>query len=369
MTVTSLPAIRQRLSDACLTLLRIPSVTGNEAAIARHFERWAADLTHLGRDEVVRHGNGLLIGTPDDNRPCVALVGHIDTVPGHESDAAPHQDGDRIVGLGASDMKASLAVMQVLFEQQNLAALPFCLMLVLYDREEGAYNDNGLQPLLDRFDVLREIDLAIAMEPTDNTLQLGCMGGIHARITFRGKAAHSGRPWQGENAIHKAGPFLTELRNRPLRDVDVEGLIFREAASITMAHGGRARNVIPDRFELNLNYRYAPVTPIQQTTEGVIHEIRRIAHGAEVEIIDIAPPGPVPVNNPILEHLQTLAQLPVLPKQAWTDVARLAAHGIDAVNFGPGMGAQAHQAGEWVSLDAMVTAYELLARALSMPLG
>ena len=60
--------------------------------------------------------------------------------------------------------------------------------------------------------------------------------------------------------------------------------------------------------------------------------------------------------------------LKVQPKQAWTDVARLAAHGIDAVNYGPGMGAQAHQAGEWISLDAMCHAYETLVRILTVPL-
>lgn len=361
--------VRPRLAEACLELLRIPSVTGDEAAIAKHLESWAVRASSFGRDDILRHGNGLIVGTPDGRRPCVALVGHTDTVPPHQGDAGPHQDDDRIVGLGATDMKGSIAVMQLLCESLDLEALPFNLMLVLYDREEGAYANNGLQPLLDKYELLRDIDLAIAMEPTDNTLQLGCMGGIHARVVFHGKAAHSGRPWQGENAIHKAGPFLTELHRRPFREVEVEGLTFREAASVTMAQGGRARNIIPERFELNLNYRFAPVGSADAATDAALQEIQRLTQGAaEVEIVDIAPPGPVPMRNPILEHLQTLTGLPVQPKQAWTDVARLAAHGIDAINFGPGFGAQAHQAGEWISLDAMVQAYEVLARLLTVPL-
>jgi succinyl-diaminopimelate desuccinylase len=203
------------------------------------------------------------------------------------------------------------------------------------------------------------------MEPTDNTLQLGCMGALQARVVFHGKAAHSARPWQGDNAIHKAGPFLASLMQRPHREVNVKGLVFREAVSVTLASGGRARNVIPERFELNLNVRFAPV---EGATDAAIAEARRLAEGAEVEITDVSPPGPIPENNPILEHLQRLARLPVEPKQAWTDVARLAAFGIDAINFGPGMGAQAHQAGEWISLDAMVRAYEVLRRVLTTPL-
>jgi succinyl-diaminopimelate desuccinylase len=338
--IAASPATRGRLAEACLELVRIPSVTGQEAQIASYLESWALAQSQLSRDDVLRHGNALLIGQPDSRRPCVALVGHMDTVPGHPQDQGPHQDGDKIIGLGASDMKGSIAVMQTLVETLHLEYLPFALMFVLYDREEGPYAENGLQPLLDQFEIMGSIDLAVAMEPTDNTLQLGCLGGIHARIVFPGKAAHSARPWQGENAIHKAGPLLSELLQKPPRDVHVGGLVFREAMGVTLAKGGHARNIVPDRFELNLNYRFAPVQPITQTVERAINEVKRIAPGGEVEIVDVAPPGPVPMDNPILEHIQAHAQLKVEPKQAWTDVARLAAHGIDAVNFGPGSGAK-----------------------------
>ena len=92
------------------------------------------------------------------------------------------------------------------------------------------------------------------MEPTDNVVQVGCVGSVHATLRFLGRSAHSARPWQGENAIHRAGSFLAELASLPRREVKFDGFTFYEVFSVTRAQGGRARNVLPDLFELNLNY-------------------------------------------------------------------------------------------------------------------
>ncbi len=59
-------------------------------------------------------------------------------------------------------------------------------------------------PVFDRCPLSRTIDLALVMEPTDNAIQVGCLGNLDARVTVHGAAAHSARPWLGENAIHTA---------------------------------------------------------------------------------------------------------------------------------------------------------------------
>ncbi len=56
------------------------------------------------------------------------------------------------------------------------------------------------------------------------------------------------------------------------------------------------------------------------------------------------------------------------PKQAWTNVADFTTRGLDAVNFGPGHTALAHHPDEHVSIDALVTAYEVLHRFLTQPM-
>jgi succinyl-diaminopimelate desuccinylase len=192
---------------------------------------------------------------------------------------------------------------------------------------------------------------------------------MHARITFGGRAAHSARPWEGENAIHKAGGLLQRLYGLAPKETVVGGLVFRETMSVTVAKGGVARNVIPDRFELNLNYRFAPLGEPAAAVRAAQATVRALAPEAKVELVDVAPPGPVPIDNPIVDHLRQHGQLTIAAKEAWTDVGRLALYGIDAVNLGPGDPALAHQDQEQVEIDAMVKTHTLLAQSLRTPLA
>ncbi len=344
-------ALAQRLSDATLALCRVPSPTGQEARLCDAVAAWAASLSVPVR----RVGNALVVGRPPAGGPAIALAGHLDTVPDFPGDGPPRRAGGRIHGKGASDMKGGLAVAMALYEA--LAGRRRAPVLVFYDREEGPYSDNGLDPLF-ASGALPELDLAICLEPTANALSPGCVGSVHATVRYRGKSAHSARPWEGKNAVHAAAPLLARLAASAPREVEVDGLTFREVASITRAAGGQARNVVPDLFELNLNYRFAPGKPLDHAQADVR---ALVGDGAEIEFTDLAPGGPVCLGNPVVRRLRE-AVARVEPKQAWTDVARFAARGIDAVNFGPGEPSQAHQVDEWADADALVAAYRILER-------
>jgi succinyl-diaminopimelate desuccinylase len=287
-------------------------------------------------------------------------VGHTDTVPPKAGEAPPRRDGQRIYGLGSSDMKGGLAVMLALAERLPFAALPVDVGFVFYDREEGPWSDSGLGPALDATPWLRDAALAFCLEPSDNEVQVGCLGTMHARVIFHGRAAHSARPWQGDNAIHAAGPLLVKLGARAPRDLDCGGHRFREVMSATLAQGGRARNVIPDRFEINVNFRFAP----GRSLDDAEAELRAFAAPAEVEITERAPSGRVVTDNPLLARFLAQNGNRVTAKQAWTDVARLSAAGIDAVNLGPGLSAQAHQAGEYAEIDLLHASYRQFDRFL-----
>ncbi|MGC4120887.1 MAG: succinyl-diaminopimelate desuccinylase [Myxococcales bacterium] len=351
-------ALATRLAERTLELCRIPSVTGDEKLIADHVEAWAR--ARFGQN-VLRIGHSIVAGKLDDPRPTILLVGHLDTVPAHPGEKPARIEGDQVFGLGSSDMKSGDAVMMALAEDLELAKLPCNLALVFYDREEGPFAENGLGPVLEQVPQLKKSALAFALESTDGEVQVGCVGSLQAKVTFRGKSAHSARPWQGENAIHKSAPFLAEMAARQRRRVEIDGYEFFEVASLTLASAGRARNIVPETFELNLNYRFAPGKSEAQAEQ----EVREMVAGrADVEIVDRAMAGRVCAGNPHLKRFLAVTGAKSSSKQAWTDVARLAAVGIDAVNFGPGLTSQAHQAGEHVGMDGLEDAYLKLRKFL-----
>ena len=352
------------LAELTRDLCALPSETGQEEAIADHLVAWlareapAARVDRLGHSVVAR-----VSGAPGE--PWVMLVGHIDTVPAAPDQEVTIRDG-QVYGCGASDMKGAVAVMlDLVARAANSAVRPGRpgALFVFYDREEGPISESTMPALLDSGLLPESIDLALCLEPTDLRIEAGCVGGLHARVTVHGKRAHSARPWQGTNAIIRAIPLLERLARWEPRPVEVGGLVFREVVSPTTARTTNGRNVVPDRFELNLNMRFAP----DREASEAIRELEDFV-GAEgtVEIIDIAPPGKVVTEVPRLVAWARHFGLTFEAKQAWTDVAQLSSRGIPAANFGPGLTAQAHQAGEHVPVANLARAWEMLARLLGL---
>jgi succinyl-diaminopimelate desuccinylase len=288
-------------------------------------------------------------------KPLVLLSGHTDTVPAQGNIPGRIADG-AVHGLGASDMKGGLAVMIELAAWASGADLGYDLGLLFFPREEIGPEWNPLPGVFEATPVVDESALVICLEPTDNTLQLGCLGNINARVVFEGRPAHSARPWLGVNAIKLALEGLRPvLESEPL-DVDVEGLVFREVVSVTQIDDcGNATNVIPGRVEATLNYRFAP----NRTLEQAEAHLRELV-GAPLEIVQAAPAAPVAMRSPLVGRLREIGGLEVQPKQAWTNVADFAARGLDALNFGPGATRYAHTSDELVDMTELARCYDAL---------
>jgi succinyl-diaminopimelate desuccinylase len=338
------------LLETLIEIVEIPSVTGSEEELCAWLEN-----RYDGRYPLKRIGKSLVVGQPGRDVNFTALYGHTDTVP-VQGDPSPRIDGDRLVGLGASDMKAGVAVMIELLDS-GIGEEDGSLVCVFYDAEEGPAADNGLEAVLDQAPWLINAEIAIVLEPTNLDLEIGCNGTLNANVIFKGSTAHSARPWRGENAITKAGEWLAALHTREPELVEIGDLHYREVFSVTEASGGIANNIIPGEFVINLNHRFPPIYSIDEA-EARLREVAGAAD--EVIVVDSAPPGSVDMDSEALQRLDRLVGRQRMAKQGWTDVARLTARGAVAVNYGPGEVPQAHQVNESVPIKNLDIVYGVL---------
>jgi succinyl-diaminopimelate desuccinylase len=262
-------------------------------------------------------------------------------------------------------MKGGLAVALELVRDLDLAVTSCDVALLLFGREELPAERNPLPALFADSALVHETTLAIVLEPTDLTIQAGCLGNVVARLTFHGTSGHAARPWLADSALERAARGLIPFFDQEPRTTVVNGLEFREVISVTRLHAGIADNVIPGEAVATLNLRYPPDREPAEA-EALLADL--VPDGSTLEIDSNAPPARV-VDSPAVRSLQRAGGLDVAPKQAWTNVADFTTRGLDAVNFGPGHTALAHHPDERVSVAALVTAYEVLSRFLTHPIG
>jgi succinyl-diaminopimelate desuccinylase len=337
------PADPDRLAARTLELVDVPSESRDEARLAAHVRDVLRDGGVPARDA----GDTCVVAGAET--PRLVLAGHLDTVPA-QGNRPGRRDADAVHGLGAADMKGALAVML------ELALAGVEAGYVFFGREELPVVESALTPLLVREPALRDAELAVVMEPTANRLQAGCVGNIMATLVAHGTSGHSARPWHADNAIHRLAEGIAAVAAQPYDEHVFAGLTFIEAMSVTTVRGGIAINVVPDRAEAQVNFRYAP----GRTPEDAEARLRAVCEPfGELTIDSNAPSGAVPAGGPLLERLR-VEDLGWEPKQAWTPVAEFAAVGVDAVNFGPGDPRYAHRRDEQVGVEALARSYEVL---------
>jgi len=334
-------------------LCDIASVSGDEEVLADAVEAALRPLAHL---EVTRIANNVVARTDLGRAERVVLAGHLDTVPLTDPPNLPTrrlvQDGTEVLrGRGTVDMKGGVAV------QLRLAVTvpepTRDLTYVFYECEEVSADRNGLGRLVASDPELVAGDFAVLLEPTGAIVEGGCKGTLRVEITTTGRAAHSGRPWLGDNAVHKLAAALATLASYEPRVVDVDGLTYHEGMSAVGVRGGAGNNVIPDAATLTVNYRFAP----DLSGEAAVAHVREVFAGYDVRVVDLADGARPGLNVPAARDFVAALNVPVSAKEGWTDVAR--------VNFGPGDPLLAHTDDERVPIAQLHAAEEALRRWLA----
>ncbi|HEY6297249.1 MAG TPA: succinyl-diaminopimelate desuccinylase [Streptosporangiaceae bacterium] len=333
------------LEGAALTarLVDIPSVSGEEGPLADAVERVLRPMPHLA---VYREGNVIVARTTLGRPERVILAGHLDTVP-LAGNLPSRVEGSRLYGCGTTDMKSGVAVQLRL--AASLTAPGRDVTYVFYDCEEIAAERNGLGRLSRTRPDLLAGDFAVLMEPSSGEIEAGCQGTLRAEITAAGRRAHTARSWMGRNAIHEAGDILTVLRGYEAREPEVEGLRYHEGLNAVGIRGGVAGNVVPDECVVTVNYRFAPDRDAAQAEDFV----RSLFPAWPVTVLDAAEGARPGLAHPAAAAFVAAVGGTPRAKLGWTDVARFAALGVPAVNYGPGISEIAHTPDEYVEIPAI----------------
>ena len=204
-------------------------------------------------------------------------------------------------------------------------------------------------------------DFAVLCEPSNARVEGGCQGTMRIEVELRGVAAHSARAWMGRNAMQDAAPVLQRLAEYQPAEVEVDGLLYREGLNAVRISGGTAGNIIPDRCEIEINYRFAPDKSPEQAEE----HIRQVLAGFPLQVTDVAAGARPGLDRPAAKEFVAAVGGEPSAKFGWTDVARFSAMGVPAVNFGPGNPSKAHADDECCPAADVVACRDALVRWLT----
>ncbi|MGE0641801.1 MAG: acetylornithine deacetylase [Thermoanaerobaculia bacterium] len=298
---------------------------------------------------------------PDGSGEGLVLCGHTDCVPARESDwtsepFALTDRGDRWVGRGSADMKGFLALAATLAAGTDSARLraPLCLLFT-FDEEIGMHGAREFARHWPERDPLPRA--CLIGEPTSLVALRLHKGHMKLRVRIPGRAAHSGTPHLGENAIEAAAPVIAALAALR-RELEAErpplGELFPEAPfvplNVARIAGGVAINVVPDRCEIELGFRPLPGSDLDAVRERVAAVIAAAAPpDTRIELVGL--------SEPLLtdESAELHRELCALTGQSFsrgapfaTDGGPLASLGLESVVWGPGSIEVAHRADEWM---------------------
>lgn len=336
-------------------LVDIESVSGAEKEITDQVEAALRTADHLS---VERIGNVVRARTEFGLGTRAILAGHLDTVPLHGNFPST-VEGEVIWGCGTSDMKSGSAL--ALHLAVTVTRPQVDVTYLFYDCEEIEAERNGLQVISRTNPDWLVADVAILLEPTHGLVEAGCQGTMRAVVRVDGQRAHAARSWLGVNAIHRTAEVLRRLDTYQARRVAIDGCEYREGLNAVFIRGGVAGNVLPDRCEVEVNFRFAP----DRTEADARAHLAEVFDGFDLAITDSAPGALPGLSAAAVQSFLAVVGEPPLAKLGWTDVSRFAALGIPALNFGPGDPNLAHKQDERVEIPKILAGAQALRRWLA----
>jgi succinyl-diaminopimelate desuccinylase len=352
------------------TLVTFRSPPGEEGAVQRYVAAW---LERHGLTPELQPTEGdrpnVIARIENGEGPTLLLNGHVDTVlavEGWSTDPwTPHRDGDRLYGLGVSDMKSGVATAMMAtrwLHQHREHWRGTVLFSSVVDEE--AYSI-GARTLINSGITA---DYCIVTESSWDRPALGSVGKMLVRIDVTGKAAHASWPWQGVNAATEAARLVARLDELPIP----EHPRMRGSQCVLSFHSGNEQYVItvPEKARVLLNRMIVP----GENEAGVLAAIRALVDdlGSLAEFTlqldpPYYPPWETAPEHPLAvavarAYAEATGHVPEWSYTGFGDMNLFSVEaGIPTVMIGP-RGAGFHEADEWVDVPSIGATARLLAR-------
>jgi acetylornithine deacetylase len=401
-------ARRDEAVELLRTLVRIPSVTGDEREIQQflagtlgelglELDVWESDWEKLKRDPgyvpVTRgyEGRPNILATMKGagGGRSLLLNGHTDTVPPGPADAWSHDPydatvaDDRLYGRGASDMKSGVAAMVMALKCLVGAGIRLdgdVFLNLVVDEELSGHGT--LDTLLRGY----RADAAICAETSGNAVQPACIGRIWFEIRIAGKAAGIQRRYLGVNAIelgYRVVQAVAELEQQRLRTLShpmYPALIDSVPCMVGTFAAGSFPSAFPDSCVLTGSIATLPNEDHDAVKQSLLDQIARVAaadgwlfdHPPEVAFVGYdARAAEIAADHPIIRTVascfeEVTGRAPEISgRQGAADTRFLIAAGIPTAIFGPGSTAQMHANDEWVSVRDLHDATKTIALAVA----
>ena len=356
-------------------LIAIPSVSGNEAEALNFVASW---MRSANFDEVItdkRFTAGLICAKGQIAKRALILCGHVDTVsPGDESawrqsPWQPYVTDGRLYGLGATDMKAGVALQMIAtaeYATERRDDLDVWCVTVASEEVDGAGSADFAKYFSEKTKY-EEVSCAIA-EPTDNRIEIGHRGNKFVEFIFERTSSHASQ----ESAYYDSSlpavvSFLNDLPEireqlHTAYSHDILGAPSFTPTRIEPA-GSYSNNKTAGASSVIVDIRTTP--PLDADFENWVDEI-----AARYDCTWQHPATPVPsalcdTNAKILKTMQhLLPEAETAVSYGGTDQAFFQAIGAETVIYGPGDFDQAHTVDESVSITRINETYDTYRRLI-----
>lgn len=349
-------------------LVRIPSLTGEEGAVAQYV---VSELQKMGFDPQCKLNNVFFEVSKGERS--LLLNAHLDTVDAggqwsHDPFGAVLEDG-KIFGRGASDDKGNIAVMLEIARLVRERKLEGRLIFTFSTGEEfGTELESKGSYLLAQ---MLKAEKALVLEPQTDIAEkrvniiYGCRGIENMLVRIHGKASHTGYPERGINALSKAAELLTCLAKIDFYKVTASGQKIETICMPLRIQGGADIFLVPDTCEIVVHCRTAPG---DQKIGMQVEQLCRKVCGENFEMkTTYSAPGYI--ENPSDRLVDILSQ--EASRHSYSTENRFAGGRIDASIFksvgnipsfctGAGNRDQMHLVDEYITVSNFIACAEML---------